>query len=244
MQENIEDSTLRLIDPDQTYLWKWIPSRGRSGGLLSGINIEFLDVGSFKEGTYTLQMNLWDKEKKEKWNFVNVYGVAQEENKHEFLAELAGVISDCKVPVVIGGDFNIIRFSSEKNKKGGCNKYSKLFNLVIDTYELIDLHMVGGKYTWSSNQDNPNLERLDRFLTCNAWEKMFPLALVRKLPREHSDHNPIIISTTAKQPLKKLSFRFELSWLKHPEFLPKVKEIWEHPYHYDTTFDRIQTKLK
>jgi hypothetical protein len=47
MQENIEDKKIREIDPNNTYLWKWIPSKGKSGGILSGVNLEHFDVGSF-----------------------------------------------------------------------------------------------------------------------------------------------------------------------------------------------------
>jgi hypothetical protein len=66
MQENIEDKILRQIDPNQNYLWKWVPSRGKSGGILSGINLEIYDAGSFSEGNYTLQLTLWDKKNKTK----------------------------------------------------------------------------------------------------------------------------------------------------------------------------------
>ena len=52
MVENIEDKILRKIDPKETYLWKWLPSRGKSGGILSGVNLEVLDVGSFHEEKY------------------------------------------------------------------------------------------------------------------------------------------------------------------------------------------------
>lgn len=51
MQADIDDNILRLIDPYVSYLWKWIPSRGRSGGILSGLNTDLCDVGSFKENT-------------------------------------------------------------------------------------------------------------------------------------------------------------------------------------------------
>jgi hypothetical protein len=40
-----------------------------------------------------------------KWNFINVYGAAHEEDKDEFLAELVSFIRDCKEPVIIGGRF-------------------------------------------------------------------------------------------------------------------------------------------
>ena len=72
MQADIDDSILRQFDPSQAYLWKWVPSKGKSGGLLSGVRLEFLDVGSFREGKYILQLNLWDKSRKIKWNFLNI----------------------------------------------------------------------------------------------------------------------------------------------------------------------------
>ena len=114
MQADVEDSLLRRFDPHQNYLWKWLPSRGRSGGLLCGIDINLYDVGSFKDGKYMLQLNLWDKTNKIKWNFINVYGAAQEENKNEFLAEFASFCNNMSEPYLIGGDFNIIRCASEK----------------------------------------------------------------------------------------------------------------------------------
>lgn len=187
MQESIEDKIIRSIDPNQEYLWKWISSRGRSGGILSGVNLELYDVGSFFERNFALQLNLWYKKNKVKWNFINLHGAAQEENKNDFLAELARMLE----PVLVCGDFNIIRFSSEKNK-GGTHKPTNLFNSIINTFGLIDIHMTGGKYTWSNNQDNPTLERLDRYLVSKNWEDMFPMSLVYKLPRELSDHNPLI----------------------------------------------------
>jgi hypothetical protein len=178
-----------------------------------------------------------------KWNFINVYGAAQEEDKDNFLIELAEFISKSKEPLVLGGDFNIIRYSSEKNK-GGVHKHTGTFNAIINTYELIDLKMSGGSYTWSNNKKNPTLERLDRYLVSKIWENMFPLAYVFRLPRELSDHNQIILSLPSKHNLKKLAFRFEISWLKNPDFQPKVKEIWEKTYYNMSAFDRIQNKLK
>lgn len=62
------------------------------------------------------------------------------------------------------------------------------------TYNL-DLEMSGGLYTWSNNQENPTLEKLDRILVSKNWEDIFPNVLVKKLPREISDHNPLIISS-------------------------------------------------
>ena len=54
--------------------------------------------------------------------------------------------------------------------------------------------MSGGLFTWTNNQDPPTLEKLDRILVSKDWQDSFPRAIVKKLPREISDHNPLIIS--------------------------------------------------
>lgn len=48
MVQNCESSLLRKFDIYQDYLWEWNPSRGRSGGILVGINLAKYDVGAFK----------------------------------------------------------------------------------------------------------------------------------------------------------------------------------------------------
>lgn len=191
-----------------------------------------------------LQLNIWDKHQRKKWNFMNVYGSAQDEHKNEFLAELANFCGTNKDPFLVGGDYNIIRFANEKNKGGGVRRHSGLFNSIIDSEELIDIRMTGGNFIWSNNQEIPTLEKLDRCLISKDWEDIFPKVMVYKLHRGVSDHNPLILTTCSDQSLGKLSFRFESSWLKHPDFIPTVKTIWEKPCHADSVVGRIQSKLK
>jgi hypothetical protein len=104
--------------------------------------------------------------------------------------------------------------------------------------------MTGGIYTWSNNQKPPTLEKLDRFLMSREWEIIFPRAMVRKMQREMSDHNPLIISTEPNGTLKHLEFKFELTWINHPNFKSHVVDIWGKPYYATTAFDRIQQKMK
>lgn len=67
---------------------------------------------------------------------VFVYGVAQGEYKQEFLTELADVCSDQRTPVLIGGDFYLLRSSEEKNMIFHSNRNYDTFNAIINTYEL------------------------------------------------------------------------------------------------------------
>jgi len=49
-----------------------------------------------------------------KWFLVAVYGAAQPEFKEEFLSELVHACGTAPLPILVGGDFNIIRNPGEK----------------------------------------------------------------------------------------------------------------------------------
>jgi hypothetical protein len=63
-----------------------------------------------------------------KWNLLNVDGAAHTDEKECFLAELALFCSRNKEPYVVAGDFNIIRYSFEKNKNYHFSRFSSMFN--------------------------------------------------------------------------------------------------------------------
>ena len=69
MQQDISDTIINKIDPMKEYLWKWESSRGRSGGILVRIKLEFLDVGSIVEGEFMLHLF-----QKKKSNFISPVG--------------------------------------------------------------------------------------------------------------------------------------------------------------------------
>ena len=65
-------------------------------------------------------------------------------HKDAFLAELARFCGRNNDHILVVGDFNIIRFSSEKNKNTGVHAHSDKFNYIISSYEFIDIHMNTG----------------------------------------------------------------------------------------------------
>lgn len=157
----------------------------------------------------------------------------------EFLTELSAFCSRNKDPMIIGGDFNTIRFAKERNKNKGVQRFSDTFNTLINFHELQEIELNGGIYTWSNNQESPLLEKLDRILATRDWENLFPNSLLTKLPREISDHNPLILSTGPQTTPKTIGFRFELSWLTNPDFIPLVKKFWEKPCRAKSPLDKI-----
>ena len=193
---------------------------------MCGVNLDRFDVIKFIEGTFSLKAIVQDKKEKRTLSLVTVYGPAHEENRDLFLTELSQICSTNTYSMILGGDFNILRFSSDKNTSFSGNKFTDLFNWVINTHELRDLPLNGGSYTWSNNQQVPTLERLDRILISEDWEKLFPLTSLRKLPRELSDHNPLLLCTEQNNLKKTKALCFETSWLKYQDFVPNIMKIW------------------
>ncbi|WVZ53716.1 hypothetical protein U9M48_004621, partial [Paspalum notatum var. saurae] len=141
-----------------------------------------------------------------RWLLVSVYGPAQPESKEAFLNELAHLCS--KLPMIIGGDFNIIRKPSEKNNNNYNDRWPFLFNALI-----------GRQYTWANHLPIKTFEKLDPILASTDWELKFPKTTVQALSRDISDHTPLFLntgnaSTSGSPPL----FKFELGWLLRDGF--------------------------
>jgi hypothetical protein len=119
MIQYCEKKLLRNFNYNDDYLWLYNSSNGKSGGILVGVRIELYDVGSFQQDKYMIQVNLWDKQLKQKWNLLIVYGAPHDDNKMELLAELSSFCSRNVEPIIIGGDFNILRYANERNKPHG-----------------------------------------------------------------------------------------------------------------------------
>jgi hypothetical protein len=150
-----------------------------------------------------------------------------------------------KEPFIVGGDFNIMRFISDKNKRSIPSRFSGILNIIINSNDVRKIHILGGAdFTWSNNHNNPTLEKLDRVFMSREWELIFPSVIICKRPRELSNHNPLILSTQQNQPRHNREFRFELTWLTHPNFLPKVQEIWDTLTRHKKVLDRVMYKMR
>ena len=69
---------LRQISGSQEYCWEGIPARGRSGGILVGINKDTYDVVETSSGVYFIKMLITSKRDNFTWELVVVYGDAQQ----------------------------------------------------------------------------------------------------------------------------------------------------------------------
>jgi hypothetical protein len=95
------------------YFWHCLPPQGRSGGILLGVNSESLKVLLVVVGNDAVKFHVRSKIDGFRWPLIAVYGAAQSEFKHDFLADQ--VCGDERLPIMVGGDFIIIQSNEEKN---------------------------------------------------------------------------------------------------------------------------------
>lgn len=174
-----------------------------------------------------------------------VYGAAQIEHKECFLTEFVRVCSTETKPLMVGGDFNIIRNTLEKNNDRFDSRWPNLFNACIDTLNLRELVLSGRKFTWASSAEISTFEKLDRILISTEWEIKYPLTTVEDLSREVSDHTPLLLDTRqASHRGNTQSFKFELSWFTKEGFYDRVAQVWNNVNKGRTPLERWQNKIR
>jgi hypothetical protein len=171
---------------------------------------------------------------------VAVYGAAQDVNKPDFLAELVRIRESESLPMMVGGDFNIIRRQEENNNIIINPRWPSIFNAIMESLELREIAL-SGKH-WASRRTIPMFEKLDRVLASVEWEEKYPLVSVRALTRIES-HTPLLIAMGSPAHLgRSMLFSFELSWLKQEGFFDMVKNLWESTHSGDSPIDKWQNK--
>ena len=173
-----------------------------------------------------------------------VYGSAHDDFKTAFLAELVRTCQQNYLPTLIGGDFNVMRHSKEKNTNRFNYRWPFLFNAVIDSFDLREIELTGRQFTWANSLPSTTFEKLDRVLMTIEWEFKFPLVYVQTLDRGMSDHTPLLLDTgtPAFAGISK-QFRFEGCWFSREDFYDKVVEIWNKPVKGKNSVQRWNHKL-
>jgi hypothetical protein len=78
-----------------------------------GVDLDTFDIGAIDEGCYYVKFHLCNKDANFKWALVGVYGPDQNPQKEKFFIELVHMMSHEKLPILMGGDFNILRHAQE-----------------------------------------------------------------------------------------------------------------------------------
>jgi hypothetical protein len=142
-KQNYSTSFLNRLSGGEDFAWVSRPPRGRSGGLLVGIRTTTMEILDNSGGDFHIKLHIRNKSDNFIWSLVSVYGAAQDVHKPAFLRELVNLAKDNPHPIIIGGDFNLLRYPHEKSRGRFDTHWPFLFNAVIDSLDLREVSMGG-----------------------------------------------------------------------------------------------------
>ncbi|WJX18270.1 hypothetical protein P8452_08084 [Trifolium repens] len=210
--------------------WAYLPSEGRSGGILSiwsksNNSLIFSFLGDGFVGV-CLEWGV----SKIVCIVVNVYSKCDLASKRV----LWNNIVNCKRGLGEGrwcivGDFNSICSMEERVgitvAEGRSTSLEVVeFQKFVEDLELVDLPILGRRFTWY----HPNgraMNRIDRALISDEWAARWGNVGLWVLPRDISDHCPLILKYSMDDWGPK-PFRFNNFWLENKKFQEVVETFW------------------
>jgi hypothetical protein len=178
MKQDLTDQELRSLEIGEKFIWCWLPANGRSGGMLIGLRESRFDVGAIDRGQYFLSMTAIYRSLNIKLEIVGVYGPADHSFSREFLEEISNKIASSELPIIMGGDFNLIRSQADKSNDRVNWARINMFNEAIGEWGVREIPRTGARFTWTNKQLNPVRSVLDRVFISSALEPRFPLCSV------------------------------------------------------------------
>lgn len=177
------------------------------------------------DGVYSLACLFKSRRTGQTWYSVGVYALNNVKDRRVLWRELGDIVGIWDFPGCIGGDFNIILFTEEKNRACTITRGMRNFTKFIMDWNLIDLPLCGAKYTCTNGQADPTYFRIDRFIVNSSWEELFPDTTQSAKPRPVSDHIPLLLSTQGVRS-GPLFYKLEHIWLEDPSLKDKIAGWW------------------
>jgi hypothetical protein len=216
---------LKKFCPRRFNKFKFVPSDGASGGLLTVWNGNQFTRELIYSGTFAINIKLTSLQSGQQWFLSNIYGPCSPTGRAEFTNWLYNIdVSDYCLWLMVS-DFNLMRSPENRNRPGGDTNNMMLFNDIISHLDLVEVPLKNRAFTWSSMQQNALLGKLDWVFTSSNWTVSFPNTLEYALSHAVSDHVPYVIQMESLVPKSNI-FRFKNFWVSMSDFLPTVEFFW------------------
>ncbi|PWA83425.1 RNA-directed DNA polymerase, eukaryota [Artemisia annua] len=174
---------------------------------------------------------------------INVYGPQDSTAKASLWQRLSTFILSHNGKYIICGDFNEVRFDSERFSSVFSHSDAQAFNSFIETSGITEIPMGGRLFTWM-NKVGTKLSKLDRFLMTDDVLTTNPDLKATVLDRLWSDHNPILLHTD-KTDFGPTPFKLYHSWMERKGFEDMIKQANEEYSHLNLDSDAsLKQKLK
>jgi hypothetical protein len=187
-----------------------VDADGSRGGITTAWDERSLSLSSAYPKTFSLTTVFTSTTTDLDFTVTNVYAPSDHGLTSSFIAEMVSLHDQVRGPWLVVGDFNLIRYPHEKNNDNFDRNLAALFNGLIRDVGWFELPLSDRLFTWSNQQENPVLARLDRAFFNSAWNDTIPNLALSSLPRPVSDHHPLVVAAATSIPNPSL-FRFENS---------------------------------
>ena len=178
----------------------FLPYVGASGGIVTAWNQNDFELITHSLDSFSLTTHFRATASDLSFFVTNVYGPCDSALKHSFLAELTSIASSIQGAWALVGDFNLIWFPGDKSNDYFDVHVASIFNEFINDSSLLEIPLLDRRYTWTNNQSEPTLVRLDRALVNTNWNVLLPNSSLTALPRPVSDHVPLALLATSNIP--------------------------------------------
>ena len=119
--------------------WGAVDARGAAGGVVVFWDKRVLELVGLEVGIFSISCRFKNCEDGFMWFFTGVYGPTMKRYREPFWEELGAIRGLWSDPWCIGGDFNVIRFPSERSRVGRLSGPMRRFSEVLDELALRDM---------------------------------------------------------------------------------------------------------
>ena len=118
-RESFDSSYVKQFFPRKLSKFDYLPSVVASGGLITICNDQILTGHTIHRNDFSLTIEFTYKLNGNKWDLTNIYGPCQPDKRMEFLNWFQDFQIDDDMDWLFIGDFNYMRYPSNRNKGGG-----------------------------------------------------------------------------------------------------------------------------
>jgi hypothetical protein len=200
-----KESKLELVDSgivSQTFGpafdgFDFIPAVGTRGGIILAWRTDHFRITTLHKGEFSITAEVLSLKDAKTWVVTSVYGPQQIPDKERFLQELLQTGSSMHLPWIVNGDFNLVIDQADKSNGRVNRRMMNKFRHAINSLALQDMPLPGRKYTWSNEQEEPIMARLDRILFNPSWEDVYPISDMTALSTDMSPSVDLLLLPAA-----------------------------------------------
>ncbi|GJX09413.1 RNA-directed DNA polymerase, eukaryota [Tanacetum coccineum] len=198
---------------------------GNSGGILCVWDPNSFSKNSVTVSDYFVMCRGHWRLTDQKMMIIAVYAPQESKEKQNLWEYLHQEIARWKGEVIVMGDFNEVRFKSDRYGSHFNSYGAQRFNSFISDAGLVEVALGGSHFTWC-HKSATKMSKLDRFLVSENIFRVCPHINAITLERYLSDHRPILLKENHYD-YGPTPFRFFHHWLEMEGFSKFVEDTWK-----------------